>query len=104
MHPIWFFKVNNTTTEQSIQEKLNGYALLPQGTGLGYRLIRQNTVTVDGNNGIKVEYLLGYRYNFEILFGVNGKLYTLGYKDVSLRVPETVPLANKVVESFQTIR
>lgn len=93
--------LKNTTLQQSVQEKLDFYSLLSQRTGLDYRVTRQSEVTVGGNAGIKVEYILGNHYTYEVFSNVNGKLYTLEYKDTPLSVPQTVPLANKVVESFQ---
>jgi hypothetical protein len=68
-------------------------------------LIRQNYVTVGGNDGLKVEYMdtssTLERYAFRIFTNVNGNLYTLQYQDKPLKVPETLPLINKMVESFQ---
>ena len=68
------------------------------------KLIRQNNVTVGGNAGVKVEYMIGDFGDFymsAILTIANGKLYTLGYNEEALKVPESLPLANKMVESFQ---
>lgn len=81
-----------------------------------FELIRQNRVTVgvDGNPGYKIEYTLSCKdckpsdplfgdpdsYTFKIFTTVNGKFYTLEYSDDQLKVPETLPLANKMVESF----
>jgi len=72
-----------------------------------YKLIRQNPFTVGGNDGWKIEFRhtapdLNYdRHIFEILTYVNGKSYVLQYIEDPLKVPETLPLANKMVESFQ---
>jgi hypothetical protein len=41
------------------------------------------------------------RYAFRIFTNANGNLYTLQYQDKPLKVPETLPLVNKMVESFQ---
>jgi hypothetical protein len=71
-------------------------------------LIRENHVTVGGNDGVKLEYTSNEnnkeRYGFYILTVVNGKLYTLSYSEEPLKVPETLPLANKMVESFKVIK
>ena len=68
-------------------------------------LIRQNYVTVGGNDGLKVEYMdtssTLERYAFRIFTNANGNLYTLQYQDKPLKVAETLPLVNKMVESFQ---
>jgi PsbP-like protein len=68
-------------------------------------LIRQNYVTVGGNDGLKVEYMdtssTLERYAFRIFTNAIGNLYTLQYQDKPLKVPETLPLINKMVESFQ---
>src|SRR4030095_1667798 len=68
-------------------------------------LIRQNYVTVGGNDGLKVEYLdtssTLERYAFQIFTNANGNLYNLQYQDKPLKVAETLPLVNKMVESFQ---
>jgi len=40
-------------------------------------------------------------YLFEICTIANGEIYILTYQDYPLKVPETLPLANKMVESFQ---
>lgn len=93
--------VKNTTLLQSVQDKQNFYSQLSTRTGVEYKLLRQNATTVGGNDGIKLEYILGNNYWFEVFTIVNGKLYTLSYNDSPLNVPKTVKLANKVVESFQ---
>ena len=66
-------------------------------------LIRQNQVTVGGNPGCRVEWKNGDFYNFEVYTILDGKLFKLIYTDYQLTVPETLPLANKMVESFQII-
>jgi hypothetical protein len=71
-------------------------------------LIRQNYFPVGGNDGIKIEYTDNKNdrdyYGFKILTIADGKLYTLGYGEKPLKVPETIPLVNKMVESFQVKR
>jgi PsbP len=72
-----------------------------------YNLIRQNEVTIGGNDGWKIEFRhtapdLNYdRHIFEIITKANGKFYNLQYIEDPLKVPETLPLANKMVESFR---
>jgi hypothetical protein len=68
-------------------------------------LIRENLVTVNGNDGIKLEYTSNEdnrdQYGFKILTIVSGNLYTLSYEDKPLKVPETLPLVSKMLESFR---
>jgi len=72
-----------------------------------YKLIRQNEVTVGRNDGWIIEFRhtdadLNYdRHIFEILTNANGKFYNLQYIEDPLKVPETFPLVNKMVDSFQ---
>jgi PsbP len=67
-----------------------------------FDLIRQNKVTVGGNDGWKMEFAgVDSFYLFEICTIANGKIYILTYQDNALNVPETLPLANKMVQSFQ---
>jgi len=80
------------------------------------QIIRENKLTIVGNNdtdnyndsaAIKVEYgakqndNIKDHYGFRIFTIANGKMYVLTYQDEALKVPETLPLANKMVESFQ---
>lgn len=95
--------LKNNTLQDSVQHKLSLYTLLGERTEIDYRVTRQSDVTVGGNGGIKVEYIFGDDYNFDVYTMANGKLYTLNYKETPLKVPETVPLANKVVESFKIL-
>jgi hypothetical protein len=67
-------------------------------------LIRQNQVTVGGNPGCRVEWKDGDSYNFEVYTILDGKLFKLIYTDYQLTVPETFPLANKMVESFKILK
>jgi|RhiMetdeSRZDD1v2_1073273.scaffolds.fasta_scaffold61952_2 hypothetical protein len=75
-----------------------------------YKLIRQNEVTVGGNDGWKIEFRhtapdLNYdRHIFEILTNAKGKFYNLQYIEDPLKAPETLPLANKMVESFKILK
>lgn len=68
-------------------------------------ILRENNVTIGGNDGWKIEFTDSNEvidsYGFDILTFINGKLYTLSYNEESLEVPETVPLSNKMVESFR---
>jgi hypothetical protein len=72
-------KLQNTSLQQHVQEKLDGYRRVDDRLGLDYTLIRQN------------EFTLTDTYDFEIYTISNGKLYTLRYEDDALKVPETLP-------------
>lgn len=85
--------------QQSVQEKLNYYSNISQVVNMDYKILRQNPVKVGGNIGIKVEFILGPQYNYDVFFNGNEKTYRFGYADSPGNVPQTVQLANKVVES-----
>jgi PsbP len=66
------------------------------------KLLKQNKVIVGGNTGIKTELMDHFSgYKFYITTIANGKIYQLSYIENPLKLPETLPLANKMVESFQ---
>ncbi len=88
--------LKNTSLQQRVQRSLN--------TALStHNLLRQNEVTVGGNIGIKTELSMPLIYQFHIGTIANGKFYNLEYSKDPLKVPESLPLANKMVESFQII-
>ncbi|RPJ25095.1 MAG: hypothetical protein EHM25_13780 [Nitrosopumilales archaeon] len=94
--------LKNTSLQQRAQEQLDDYRSAATHFNLPFTLIRQNEVTVGGNPGWKIEYIMSEKeYNFEIFTIANGKFYRLSYAENALKVPETLPLANKMVESFQ---
>jgi hypothetical protein len=67
-----------------------------------FDLIKQNKVTIGGNDGWKMEFAgEDSLYLFEICTIAHGNSYTLRYQDKPLKVPETLLLVNKMVESFQ---
>jgi len=84
-------KLQNTSLQQHVQEKIDGYRRVHDRLGLDYTLIRQNEFTVGGNPGWNTEFTLTDTYDFEIYTISNGKLYTLRYEDDTLKVPETLP-------------
>lgn len=86
--------LKNTSLQQIVQQKLS----VPYYSNL----IRENEIDIGGNAGWKIEYYnLNSDYKFEINTIDNGKLYTLSYSDDPLKVPETLPLVNKMVKSFR---
>jgi|GEM_PF-749163 len=94
--------LKNTSLQQRAQEQLDDYRSAATHFNLPFTLIRQNEVTVGGNPGWKIEYIMSEKeYNLEIFTIANGKFYRLSYAENALKIPETLPLANKMVESFQ---
>lgn len=102
--------VKNKTLEQVVNEQLSLLSKPnPLIQGLKYKLIRQNQVLVGGNAGWKIEWFMGnetepFYYVSEVLTVINGKVYSLEYNEKPLKVPETLPLVNKMIESFHIIR
>jgi hypothetical protein len=89
--------LKNTSLQQLVQHELDEMSEFRN-----FDLIRQNEVTVGGNSGWKMEFTgKDSFYLFEICTIANGKIYILTYQDYPLKVPETLALANKMVESFQ---
>jgi hypothetical protein len=102
--------VKNKTIDQVVQEfKTNLSTAAGQSLGLEYHPIRQKQVNVAGNPGSKIEFIvtccgnqtLAYTY-FVFTMG-NGNVYSLGYEEKPLKVPETLPIANKMLDSFRVI-
>lgn len=92
--------LKNTSLQQEAQQTV---AVLSSIPGTNFKLIRQNEVTVSGFYGIKIEYTAGIIYSFQISTFSDSKLYTLTYSERQLKVPETLPLVNKMVDSFQVV-
>jgi hypothetical protein len=98
--------LKNRTLIEKVNEFKDG---MQYGTDLLYNaeLIRENKTAVAGNDAIKMEYKMEEKsnnnehYGFWILTIANGKEYVLAYQDEPLKVPETLPLVNKMVESFK---
>jgi hypothetical protein len=93
--------LQNPSLEQIVQGRLDSQVL----DWNSETLIRKNQVTVGGNDGVKIELTSNENdkdyYDFDIFTIADGKLYTLTYHEKPLKVPETLPLANKMVDSFQ---
>jgi hypothetical protein len=112
--------LKNTSLQQHVQQELNKFQELNKTLKLNkaplasaiedfdFNLIRQNAVTIGGNSGWKVEFKYSWQddlhYVSRIYTIANEKIYTLTYSDDSLKVPETLPLINKMVESFKVIK
>jgi len=96
--------VQNTSLQERVQQELDMISSNPSED----TLIRHNEVTLAGNTGYKIEYRTTDeykdRYVSVIITLADGKFYILRYVDVPLKVPETLPLVNKMVQSFQIMR
>ena len=74
--------------------------------GLTVEHIRDNQTTIGGNPAWKIEsmtFFLGERqmYNVDILAMKDGHLYTLEFNTEPLEVPETLPMGQKMINSFR---
>lgn len=112
--------LKNASLEERVQEELDKISSYShKETLIGQNLviieetlIRQNPVTIGSYDGWKIEHrdtvkpvfgdtkVSADRYVFEIYTLANGKFYVLKYIEDPINVPETLPLANKMVESF----
>lgn len=92
--------LKNNTLEQEVKKGIDTDISI-----LKSKLLKQNKVIVGGNTGIKTELIDHFSgYKFYITTIANGKIYQLSYIENPTKVPETLPLANKMVESFQVIK
>jgi hypothetical protein len=100
--------VKNKTVEQIVHEEMINMSK-PNPFGFESKVIKQNQFTVDGNAGWKMEMFMGpegnpFMYVYQVLTVANGKIYFLEYNEEPLKVPQTLTLVNKMVESFHIIR
>lgn len=92
--------LKNNTLEQEVKKGIDTDISIFKS-----KLLKQNKVIVGGNTGIKTELIDHFSgYKFYITTIANGKIYQLSYIENPLKVPETLPLVNKMVESFQVIK
>jgi hypothetical protein len=90
----------NSTLEQEVKKGIDTDISI-----LKSKVLKQNKVIVGGNTGIKTELIDHFSgYKFYITTIANGKIYQLSYIENPVKVPETLPLANKMVESFKVIK
>ena len=99
--------VKNKTAEQIAHEEMINMSK-PNFSYFDSKVIRQNQFTIDGNAGWKLEMFMGpednpFFYVSQVLTVANGKIYHLEYNEKPLKVPETLSLVNKMVESFHVI-
>jgi hypothetical protein len=67
--------------------------------------IRINSTGVAGNSAWSVDFMLGSNTFFREIYMVNnGKLYELMYMAPRLKVPSTLPIAQKMFDSFELIK
>lgn len=103
--------VKNETLDIFIQEFKTNISK-PNSAGMEMKLIRQNDTIVGGSPAVKFETTMSigphsetnaFIYMFYILTIANGKLYSLEFDEFTLKVPETLPIANQMVDSFRFI-
>lgn len=74
--------------------------LLPEH---GFKVVRENSVNVSGMPAYRIEYTT-YEYETEVfVVKPDGTLYTLEFGTPMLRAPESLPVFNKMVESFKFV-
>jgi hypothetical protein len=74
--------------------------LLPE---YGFKVVRENPVTVAGMPAYRLEYTT-YQYHTEVfVVKPDGTLYKLEFGTPMLRAPESLPVFNKMVDSFKFI-
>ena len=110
--------INYSTPKQYATEELDNLTNRPS---LNFKPIQSHEFSIAGYSGWKVEYNIdttglhaivpknlqkftGPSYNFELYTVKNGKIYELEYEEHPLRVTLTLPLVNKMVESFRIIK
>ena len=92
--------LKNNTLEQEVKKGIDTDISIFKS-----KLLKQNKVIVGGNTGIKTELIDHFSgYKFYITTIANGKIYQLSYIENPNKVPETLSLANKMVDSFQIIQ
>jgi len=88
------------TLQQYVQQRQD----LLSSLDIDYNPVRQNNVTVGGNFGLNVEFTVGDFFTSDIFTIANGKLFELSYHDDPQSVPQNVKLADKMVDSFRTLK
>jgi hypothetical protein len=69
----------------------------------GFKVVRENPVTVAGLPAYRIEYTT-YEYETEVfVVKSDGALYKLEFGTPMLRAPESLPVFNKMVESFKFV-
>ena len=104
-------QVKGATLEDYVEAEKNRIRSGSSPTGeLGLRLeyLKDNQTTVGGNPAWQIEYIsyISGRqglYNVETYVMKNNILYTLKFFSDPLKVPETLPIAQKMIDSFQIV-
>ena len=109
--------IDYSTPQQYATEELDSLSIRPL---LHFKPIRSNEFNIAGNSGWKMEYSIdttglhnivpknlqkftGPSYNIQLYTVNSGKIYELEYEEHPLKVGLTLPLVNRMVESFQFI-
>jgi hypothetical protein len=104
----------NTTVKNYAQYKIDyyndtNYRKFDPDFRQFFKLINSSEFPIAGNYGWKIEFLWGFdppehRYYVEIFTVANNQIYSIEYASRATDVPKTLPLANKMIESFEIIK
>jgi hypothetical protein len=104
-------KVKPKSLDDVISDKIK--FLSSPGASLGSsdisrEILRTNSTTVGGNSAMQIQYIthlsgLADTFNIDTYMIRGDKLYTLIFTTGSSLVPETLPMAQKMIHSFQFI-
>jgi hypothetical protein len=100
-------KVKSLTLDDYISNKKN--ELSQSATGMSFTYLMDNRTQIAGREAWSVEYMINVeRKQTSYILGdyvINdGKLYTIEFSAPPLKVPENLPTAQKMIESFQFTR
>ena len=105
--------VKNKTIDQLAQEFRTNFTNAPPNEfGLEAKLIRQNKVIFGENPGWKTEIMFSVcshsqcaedAYGLNFITIANKKVYFFEFEEKPLKVPESLPIVNKMLDSFRTI-
>ena len=105
--------VKNKTIDQLAQEFRTNFTNAPPNEfELEAKLIRQNKVIFGENPGWKTEIMFSLcshsqcaedAYGLNFITIANKKVYFFEFEEKPLKVPESLPIVNKMLDSFRTI-
>ena len=100
-------KVKSLTLDDYISNKKN--ELSQSASGMSFTYLMDNRTQIAGHEAWSVEYMINVeRKQASYILGnyvINdGKLYTIEFSAPPLKVPENLPTAQKMIESFQFTR
>ena len=98
-------KVKPKTLEQIANDTIIFYKNPGPLGDAHFKLLKNTALTVGGQPGRQIQYLtqsLGL-FDMEIYVIKDGKLYTISISAPELRIPEMLPVAKNITQSFQFI-